>query len=364
MVLQNVVVATAILVALAAVTIPALSQVRMDTARQACIGNYRFIAEVSGSYTNDYAGYMWALSWKRGTKDPLTPWPNYFATDLEAQGTQTVSILRRLAHLNQDQAPVPFGWVSPISYSHVVLFDYVNISIPASFLVCPADQIRQRYVEGDFSQMPPTGGDNTTANWRIPFTSSYTASTYQWGPSRQTTAINTNGQPAKTAIWYPLSTDISSWTYGGDNSVQNVNGPKQSSAVRFPSNKVFMSDDYARHNGKPRYYAYQTAGQDLLFHDGSVRYYRTDSTNPGWDPSSSSARGNMKSRFFHTKKADFWGGLDNNATSATFQSGWYRWTRGGLYGWDVPRLSSMVGKLPSATVIENEVDTSSTTGSW
>ena len=47
---------------------------------------------------------------------------------------------------------------------------------------------------------------------------------------------------------------------------------------------------------------------------------------------------------------------------ATFAAGWFRWTRGGLFGWDVPRLSSMVGKPPSANVVENELNTS--IGQW
>ncbi|MBY0112856.1 MAG: hypothetical protein K2Y21_08545 [Phycisphaerales bacterium] len=72
----------------------------------------------------------------------------------------------------------------------------------------------------------------------------------------------------------------------------------------------------------------------------------------------------MQTRFAFIKKSNFWGGLDNNKSSDTFAAGWYRWTRGGLLGWDVPRLSSMVGKPPNSSVVENELDTSPATGTW
>lgn len=350
------------LVALASLVVPAISQVRMDSSRQACIGNYRFIAQASGSYSNDYAGSMWALSWKRGTRLTSQFGSTYAGSDLEAQAFQATITLMRLASLgtNPSYYTAPANWIPSIYYTHLALADYVNLPLPASYLICPEDWTRQRYLDKDFSKVP-SGDSDTESSWRVPFRSSYSTGTYHWGPSRQTLAPAANGSMQKTPMWYPSG---SSSVCDGSIYIDDVNRPHLESEVRFPANKVFLSDDYARHNGKPRYYAYQTAGQDLLFYDGSVRYYRTDSTNPGWNPSSATNRGNMKLRFSFTKQADFWGGLDNNATQASFQAGWYRWTRGGLFGWDVPRMSSMAGKLPNPAVVESELNTSATTGAW
>lgn len=360
--IRDVLVGVTVVGTLCVLAVPTLSQVRMDSARQACIGNYRFIAGSSASYENDHAGYMWALSWKRGMLYTGGLFPVYASSDIEAQAFQTIDILRRLSGYNASVLPLPSNWVSQILYTHAALMDYVNLPAPASFLVCPEDWVRQAFLDGDLRRLPWSESGPST---RLIFTSSYSASTYQWAPSRQSLGINpSTGAAAKTAMPYPTPTDISYWNFDGTLNVTDAWRPRLASDVRFPSNKVFMSDDYARHNGKPRYYAYQTAAQDLLFHDGSVRYYRTDSTNPGWAPSSASSRGNMLLRFSHTKKADFWGGLDNGVSQAQFQAGWYRWTRGGLYGWDVPRLSSMVGKLPNSNTVENEVDTSPATGAW
>jgi len=362
--LRDAVVGTAVLAGLAILTIPALSQVRMDSMRQGCIANYRYISSLSGSYINDNGGKMWALSWKAGMQDPTFPGVRYFASDSEAQAYQAVLIYRRLSGLNADEAPVPSGLIAQILNAHAALLDYVNLPIPASFMVCPADSTRQGYLEGDYSPLPTNGGDNSQSTWRCIFSSTYKWDVYQWSPSRSYRTTNPNGQNVQSAMPYQMPSDNNFWGFDGDPSIRGAWGPKLASDVRFPSQKVFLSDDYARHNGQTRYYADQAAGQDLLFHDGSVRYYRTDATNPGWDPRSKTTRGNMTGRFAFTKQADVFGSLYSDAKSANYTAGWYRWTRGGLQGWDVPRLPSMVGKLPSPSVVENEIDTSPATGTW
>lgn len=360
--LRDVVCAAGVLAALGVVSIPVFSQVRMDSGRQACVGNYRFISELTGSYVNDHAGKMWALSWKRGMINPLTPTTQYFASDSEAQGTQAVMIYRRLAGLTAQQAPVPQSWMPQILNAHAALLDYIDQPIPQSFLVCPEDWTRQNYLQGIYSPLPPNGGDGSNTTWRWIFSSSYAWGSTLWSPSRQQYVLNDQGRQVKLPIPYAVTSDVNLWSVDGDSSVTGAWGPRPASDVTFPSQKVFLSDDYARHNGATRYYAVQSAGQDLLFFDGSVRYSRPDSTNPGWNPQTSSSRMNMGVRFAFTKKADVFGALGNNAASANFSCGWYRWTRGGLYGWDVPRRSDMVGKLPINGLVENELLT--TQGMW
>ncbi|MBN8598943.1 MAG: hypothetical protein J0L78_14815 [Planctomycetes bacterium] len=363
--LRDCVFGTAVLAALAAVTLPALSKVRMDSMRQACIGNYRFIASTSSSYINDNAGKMWALNWKAGTLNPMVPGTQYFSTDSEAQSYQAIGIYRRLANLTAQQTPVPAGWVPQILSAHTALLDYVNQPIPASFMVCPSDSTRQEFLDGDYSNLPASGGDGSSSVWRWIYSSSYQWDVYQWSPSRTYQAQAPWGGPLRwAAMPYHLSTTTNLWSFDGDTTLPGAFGPKLAADVRFPSQKVFLSDDYARHNGQTRYFAEQSAAQDLLFHDGSVRYFRTDSTNPGWNPQTRSSRGNMTNRFQFTKEADAFGALSNGARSVACKAGWYRWTRGGLFGWDVPRLSSMVGKLPSPGVVENEVNTGPATGTW
>ncbi|MFO0859363.1 MAG: hypothetical protein U0570_02320 [Phycisphaerales bacterium] len=361
--LRDVVCAAGVLAALGVVSIPVFSQVRMDSMRQACVGNYRFISALTGSYINDHGEKMWALDWKAGTPNPLRP-GQYFASDSEAQGTQAVLIYRRLGGISPNESPVPAGWLPQILNAHAALLDYANLPIPASFLVCPADATRQGYLDGDYSPLPGFSGDNSVGIWRWIYSSTYKPDVYLWSPSRTYRATNPQGAMQWAPMFYQTPSDANFWSFDGDLSIRDALGPKPASNVVFPSQKVFLSDDYARHGGQTRFYADQAAAQDLLFHDGSVRYYRTDATNPGWDPRTKTTRNNMTGRFAFTKQVDAFGSLFNGAKSANYTAGWYRWTRGGLNGWDVPRMSSMVGKLPSPSVVENEVDTSAATGTW
>jgi hypothetical protein len=341
---------------LSAVGVPAVRMATSDNSLQRCRYNLRFLGQAGAMYREDFAGQMWALSWKSGRRDPQFGFT--YGSDAEAQAFQAVYTLRRLAGLTPEMSPVRLNWIAPILYSHVALADYVGIPLPTSTFVCPLDARRMAYVNGDLSQYPQTGNEGTASGWTAPYSTSYFVSPYQWSPSRQTTIPSQTGSQT-TAMFYVFFGDASVW--GIDSTSAFVPpesiGPRRASDVRFPSQKVALADDYARHQGAPRYYAYSDAVQDLQFYDGSVRQYRTDHTNPGWNPSSQTNRKNLRVRLTTTKFADFWGGLDNNARSATFAAGWYRWTRGGLLGWDVPRLSSMVGRPPSNTVVENELDT-------
>lgn len=340
--------------ALGALSLPVLSQVRMDSGRQRCNNNYRFLGQANGVYSADFNGYMAALSWKGGTPNPLA-FGSYFASDAAAQSAQAIIIERELLNVNAFELPLLSSWFASIAFSHLPLLAYVGGAPFLSGFVCPEDGPRQLILEGDYSRIP-TGGDDSGASNRWILSSSYTAGASHWAPSRQVQGTRPNGLLAWAPMPYVTASNYSQWAQDGDPMVFGTYGPRQESEVAFPSNKVFLSDDYARHNGTQRFFAYQTASQDLLFYDGSVRFYRSDSTNPGWDQSHSGRRSTMTLRTTFIKKADTWGQLDNNAASVNFPGGWHRWTRGGLLGWDVPRAATRVAK-PVQNVVENELAT-------
>jgi hypothetical protein len=359
----DLVVAIGVAGVLSAVGVPAVRMATSDNALQRCRYNLRGLAQGSAMYTEDFGGRMWALNWREGMFDSVIH--ASYPDDMSAQGFQTGYAIRRVRNLQASQTPIPSGWTPTLLYSHIVLLDYLGAKMPTTPFVCPLDARRSKWVAGDYSDLPGAFGDGgDTGNWRLPATMSYTAGAYQWMPDRQV-SYSKSGVTRLSPLAFQQSWDIRFWNYSFSAPIDTGWwGPKLASSVRFPSQKVFMFDEFARHNGAPRYYAYPTAAQDLMFYDGSVRFYRTDATNPGWRPSSANERGNMLQRFSFTRFADAWGGLDNNKTQDTFAAGWYRWTRGGLLGWDVPRLSSMAGKPPSSSVVENELDTSPATGTW
>lgn len=353
--------AIAALGALGALSLPVLSQVRMDSGRQRCINNYRFLGQANEVYAGDFDGYMAALSWKAGTPNPVAA-GQYFSSDQDAQGTQAVLLMRQISGMGAQELPIPQNWVAGILFSHLPLLDYVGGSAFMPGFVCPEDSTRQAYLDGDYRKLPAGSGDGGGPVARWLFSSSYVPGVSHWSPSRQTLAPKLNGQMAYTPMPHPIVTNINLWDFDGDTTVPGAYRPRQSTEVAFPSQKVYLSDDYARHNGPQRYFAYQTAGQDVLFYDGSVRYYRSDSTNPGWNPTSSSQRSNQTTRFMFTKLTDVYGALGTSASSANFTGGWYRWTRGGLLGWDVPRAPNRIGKPAQNGVAENELKTN--VGRW
>lgn len=359
--LRDALFAVAALGALGALSLPVLSQVRMDSGRQRCINNYRFLGQANEVYAGDFDGYMAALSWKAGTPNPVAS-GQFFASDQEAQGTQAVLLMRQISGMGAQELPIPQNWVAGILFSHLPLLDYVGGSPFMPGFVCPDDSTRQAYLDGDYRKLPAGSGDGGGPVARWLFSSSYVPNVSHWAPSRQTLAPKPTGQMAYTPMPYPVAADANLWSFDGDTTVPGSFRPRQTTDVAFPSQKVYLSDEYARHNGTTRYYAYQTAGQDVLFYDGSVQYYRSDSTNPGWDPSTSSSRGNMGRKIILTKKSDVFGYLGTSASSVTVTGGWHRWTRGGLMGWDVPRAANRIGKPAQQNVVENELPTN--VGRW
>ncbi|MBY0112855.1 MAG: hypothetical protein K2Y21_08540 [Phycisphaerales bacterium] len=347
-----------------AVGVPAVRTATSDNALQRCRYNLRFLGQSSAVYAEDFAGFMPALSFTANSLNPENTRPT-FGNDLSAQQWQATMMLRRLGNLSPSAAPVPTNWIPGFWFTHVPLAAYIGEPLPSAVYACPLDARRMAYANGDFSQLPPAGGDGNDA-WRFIFSSSYISSVYQWSPSRMQIAV-IDGVSKNSLMVSANPADVSQVGVSPvpiSLAIPASLGPRRTSDVAFPSQKVSRHDEYARHNGAARFFASLSATQDVQFYDGSVRTLTTGATNPGWNPDGSGNRSAMRNRFAFTKFADFWGGVDGGGASARYAAGWYAWTRGGLLGWDVPRLSSMVGRTPVPQVVENELDTSPATGTW
>lgn len=346
------------------VGVPAVRTATSDNSLQRCRYNYRFISQASAMYQEDFGGQMWALSWPSGMLNPenQSSFPLRFGSDFEGHSFQAYAIARRRAGITKNELPMPTNSIVDFSMTHLALADYVGLTLPASSFVCPMDGPRQVLLARGWSNWPVPSQE---LPWIEIFSTSYAHSVYHNSPSRQSITI-VNGVQKRSMMLYWQDAPTIPRIDGDADSVRvpGVLGPRQASAVAYPSAKVFLADYYSRHEGATRYYAYSDVFNDLLFYDGSLRRYRTDFTNPGWDPRTSTARQNMQTRFPLGRLKDYFGGVDGGGRGAVFGAGWYRWTRGGLLGWDVPRLSSMVGKPPNPSVVENELDTGPATGSW
>ena len=135
------------------------------------------------------------------------------------------------------------------------------------------------------------------------------------------------GRAAKLPIPYAVTSDVNLWTVDGDMTISGSFGPGRSADVAYPSQKIFLSDEYARVQRPHAFTPCRTQDRDLLF-DGSVRYYRPDSTNPGWNPQNTT-RKNMGTASRSPRRTTC-SVLSATQLTANFTCGWYKWTRGGL----------------------------------
>ncbi|MGH7241951.1 MAG: prepilin-type N-terminal cleavage/methylation domain-containing protein [Phycisphaerales bacterium] len=395
----------AIIALLIGILLPALGNVRRQGKLVICTANERSYATATGSYAAEKKDRLPAMDWRSSDPYPvdLPGWEKfrgkYFADDLVAASFQVVSIIRKKTNLNDEVAPVPDNWIPFILYSHVPLTDYIGGTTPSPVAACPEDSwriaIQRKWSSPHDAGLayPENGGDNTASTWRWPFSTSYNIHQAHWGPSRAERRYNPSARVPGfylTAIWYPTDKGGGSfYTKEGsaDSSMPGQFGYNKLTDVRFPSQKVIMSDEFGRHFGKrTTFFAAPESRQPLPFYDGSVRIYQTVETNPGWDPSSSSSRGggakSMQQRLQYTKQCQAYDpdisgstGLDKSTGQKQYRvpAGWFRYTRGGLLGWDVPRgvgaggaraLLTKAGTSDQALsqIAENELDT--TTGLW
>lgn len=380
----------AIIALLIGILLPALGEARRAGRKTVCMNNMRSYAQAANTFAGENKDLLPAMNWRGGQSPPPDAHPSIlsknikFGSDVEAASFQVVSTIRKKTSPNMaddSKYGTPSNWIPYILYSHIPLNDYIGGNLPSQVSACTEDSWRltiQKFYENPESSGLPypknNGGDGTNTSWRWPFSSSYSVHQAHWGPSKAFT-IMVNGVAKVAALYFPSKDG------GGNLYTTNSTGPIDGSFgrnrltdVRFPSSKTIMSDEFARHSGrKIRFYADPEASQPLNFYDGSVREYRTVDTNPGWNPMSRAA---MKDRWNYRKDQQVYDPVFVGTRTGTdpdigtiqiydAPAGWYRYTRGGLFGFDVPRgpvRSPVQGTGSSRKLFpqeENELDTTS-----
>lgn len=389
----------AIIALLIGILLPALGEARRYAKLVTCQSNERSYATATNSFAAERKDRLPGMDWRRGGLPPndlpgtdfagRNASKAYFASDLDAAASQVVYMIRKKTGLNQEAAPVPQGWISYILYSHIPLNDFIGGNLPSPVATCSEDTWRLTIArnwkdpQGTGLPYPTSGGDGSAGTWRWPFSTSYQIHAAHWSPQKAGYQVmsSEDGKMKTPAMYYPSTTGGGSlYANSGDESLPNQFGMNKLADVRFPSQKSIASDEFARHFGRrPLYYSTLEARQPLPFYDGSVRVVKTGDCTPGWNPSSAGARQSMTNRLNYTKVRNEW----DPALSPSFPddperyqvvAGWYKYTRGGLFGWDVPRgpgpgpqgrIAGLQGQGKSLSLTafaENELDT--TDKSW
>lgn len=239
-------------------------------------------------------------------------------------------------------------------YNHVFMINEMTGNAPEPVAVSPLDVNHQDFQEytssADYSLLP--GGDSATASsgaWQDEktiklwaYASSYQTTAYAWSPSRPnngTLAI----QPAAGGTLMQINN-------------ANALGPRSMNEVSFTSSKAlyFEEFDYTAGSGQGAYYYADPAARiNVQFFDSSVRRISTGTptlnaqlnggqggfsgqeANPGWNPENYDQTNQAASLEYDSIDSRYFPDYSGDEGVAQAFPGFYRWTRGGLFGIDV-----------------------------
>ncbi len=313
----------AIIALLIGILLPALGEARRAARLAVCSSDYRQLTVATASYAADFTDRIFAFTWHKGQTPSEYPDLQQAANDTEAAACQAVDILRRRA--DRPDMPPPSGmgvvWIPHVYYSHLVLQDYLASRLPEPLVVCPEDRVRKRWQidpTQNFDQgfwLPEQPAPTHPGTKRWPYSSSYEVvpASYDAGVAgariAQAGFHNAYALPGLARLGGLRLTD-----------------------VEFPSAKVHIMDEEARHFGKRRYfYSVPIARQPLLMFDGAASVRVADDANPGWQP-------NAPESPDPTIFSYLGGGWNAPTISGNLMDGGmigrFRWTRGGLRGVD------------------------------
>lgn len=320
----------AILALLIGILLPALSEARKAGRTTLCQSNLRQMGTAFASYGADFDQRCPSFSWSRNqgsSQDGTIAAP--FASDAAAAAAQAVTILRERAE-RTDIGPID-NWIPHVSYSHLILNDYLGQRLPEPMVTCPEDRLRllwQETIRGlapaeaaaaflalPTSQRPSDGSGNELQRW--PYSASYQFITAAYSLDQRQGSVMTVQSSLTNHYTYAIN-----------------NGPlgrRNQDEVAFPSNKVLVYDSYGRHSGRRvLWYAYPEVTQPLLFADSSVRVEKTGDANPGFYPNLPTQ--DLPLRYNYVPRE--WELPTRSGAASELVTGFYAWCRGGLRGQD------------------------------
>jgi prepilin-type N-terminal cleavage/methylation domain-containing protein len=333
--LVELLVVIAIIALLVALLLPALRSVRKRARASVCQSNLRQMIGAQGAYSSDYRGLIGAFNGREEEKVamPAIPFPSEHDITTQAQHLIAdvpgqMSGVRTATRFDIPGFQNPGATTFVVEqFSHVVLGDYLNNTMPPPVTGCPEDAARMswRRTPRDIAGNPyaPQLSRNTVNLEWWPFSASYqlVPAACAGYHSESGSAIGIYSQGANTNPVHDQYTIFKGRPMGG----QKID------EVYFPSQKVAYYDTQDRHVARAeRFFAYPEAVQPLAFFDGSVSTRKTGDADPGENHAMPSAAGPTKFRY--EPDSGFESPVPEG--SGPLVSGYYRWTRHGLRGID------------------------------
>jgi prepilin-type N-terminal cleavage/methylation domain-containing protein len=318
----------AIIALLISLLLPALGKWRTTGRTLICTTQMKQFGVATHSYAADFKDKIYSYTWT------TTNWQSQLTAGSPAAATAVTN--DNYAGKAQQRHIVwkRSGWdigeqnnhIPHVSYTHLVLLDYMGAKLPDPGAVCPEDRHRLvwrkpeawlAFKNGNYN-VPPVPTPNLG---RWPFSSSYMSPTSMSAPDGGPNAIMQSGDHI---FWIVPTTP-------------GIYGRRTLGDVSFPGQKVQMYDSMARHMAKRWYpWLYSESRIPLLMFDQSVAMRRSDDCNPGFSPAVPNSTAPLVIQYAPHQPPNNWEAPNTAGTYTpqTFPAAYYRFTRGGLKGVD------------------------------
>jgi prepilin-type N-terminal cleavage/methylation domain-containing protein len=267
----------AIIALLIGILLPALGEARRSARLAKGMSNIRQLTVATVSYGSEFKDRIPTFSWTKTRWDAAAPIDlrGPFTMDSLAACAQMAYIIRTRGDRTQADSPVYTGLFPYLTYSHLVLQDYLSQKIPDKTVINPEDKNRdlwssdpKGYDAGLYTPNLTTGGG---MNARHPYGASY----------RIVAAAVDKGRVGSRVAPVPANS--------GQILVSTANnlGDRKLTDIANPSQKVYYYDTFGRHFGKFGYGQWQgfkTSRQPLGCFDSSVVNRSNIDINEGADP--------------------------------------------------------------------------------
>ncbi|MDZ4697935.1 MAG: type II secretion system protein [Deltaproteobacteria bacterium] len=282
----------AVIALLISILLPGLCFSRAAGRKGVCQSNLKQFGVGIQGYATDFHDRLVSVTWRKQVRYVDWTTPNPAPNVTKACADQAIDIIRRRTGRTDIQTPV--NWIPFPLYNHLVMNDYLAQKLPEPMVVCPEDRLRilwQRSIQPDplafhalaADQLRPgtAGVNNDDKRW--PFSSTYQFVACFWSPDNDKNM--TSAAPLRTVNQVNLAHNFYNVPAPTDGTTL---GDRRMTEVEFPSNKVAMFDQHARHpscnNKNQLFHLYDEATVPLLFFDTSVRDVKTANSNKGFDP--------------------------------------------------------------------------------
>jgi hypothetical protein len=285
------------------------------------LGNLRLMGEWTASYTADFEDRVWGYTSRQSQWPALKPTGN----PITDAARQAIDIIRR--RTGREDFPLLGTWAPHISYSHLVLADYADVSLPDRRFVATGDVHRMNWTDDPVNKhdqgfwqpfQNPSSGPVGLLYYRWPYSSSYTIPP-AWFDKGQSSlgSVQRMGQVAHNSYYIPAGVQF---------------GAPRITDVAFPSQKVLMQDYGDWYTAQTaRYYGVPDATISVLMSDGAAGARRTRDANEGWRPNFISGPDPVR---FPYSPREWEPPTSTGEPEEMIEAGYYRWTRGGILGRD------------------------------